>query len=361
MRIAYISLHWLRTTTSGVGKKIVRQITAWRNDGHEVEFFMHSVQSVHDSPLVSGSAFFFQNSGIIKTEWERIRAASRLLKAVEDYKPDIIYLRYGMYVYPIHQIASIAPVVEEINTNDLAQHDDLGKLYSIYNQATRGILLRVVNGLVTMTRELALIPAFADYKKPTRVIANGIDLKSITPFDAPGNKTPRLLFTVTPGYYWHGLDKLITFAADFPDLIVEVAGYDSLPNFPKMPVNIKLLGYLKGDTYKEALARADIAIGSLALHRAGIEEACPLKTRECLAYGLPMVLPYTDSDLENTHADFLLKIPNKEDNIQTHGKIIHDFAYQMRGRRVDREHISNLDNAHKEVERLKFFKEFIHK
>jgi len=90
-----------------------------------------------------------------------------------------------------------------------------------------------------------------------------------------------------------------------------------------------------------------------------MEEACPLKTRECLAYGLPMVLPYADTDLKYLDADFLLKIPNKEDNIQSHGQAIHDFAYRMRGWRVDRDQITLIDQVAKEAERIRFFEEII--
>ncbi len=360
MRIAYISLHWTRPITSGVGQKIIRQVSAWRNAGHEVEVFMHSQQDRPESNLVPGKIFFFRKGNKLQTEWERIRAAMRLIKSIQSYKPDIIYLRYGIYVYPIQKLIEIAPVIEEINTNDLTQHNELGNLYSLYNQSTRGILLKSVNGLVTMTQELANAPAFSSYKKPTRIIANGIDLKNIIPFDAPNNKTPHLLFIATPGYYWHGVDKLVTLAENFPDLIIEVVGYDHIEGARHIPSNLILLGYLEMPKYQEAIARADAALGTIALHRKGMEEACPLKTRECLAYGVPMVLPYIDNDINNLDCDFLLKIPNKEDNMLTHGKIIRDFAYQMRGRRAKRELIANLDDEKKEAERLEFFREIAH-
>ena len=46
MRIAYVSLHWPRPAASSIGKKIIKQTTAWRDAGHEVKFFshMHSLQ-----------------------------------------------------------------------------------------------------------------------------------------------------------------------------------------------------------------------------------------------------------------------------------------------------------------------------
>ena len=69
-----------------------------------------------------------------------------------------------------------------------------------------------------------------------------------------------------------------------------------------------------------------------------------------------------DTDLDNLEVDFLLKIPNTEDNILTHGKLIYDFAYKMRGRRVDREAIAPYINTQeKERQRLAFFEEIIKK
>lgn len=91
-----------------------------------------------------------------------------------------------------------------------------------------------------------------------------------------------------------------------------------------------------------------------------MEEASPLKTRESLAHGLPTVLAYTDTDLDRAALDFLLKIPNKEDNIQTHAHAIREFAYRMRGCRADRAALRSLiDAGQKEVARLAFFEELL--
>jgi lipid A disaccharide synthetase len=91
-----------------------------------------------------------------------------------------------------------------------------------------------------------------------------------------------------------------------------------------------------------------------------MEEASSLKSREYLAYGLPMVLAYRDTDLDELDVDFLLKIPNTEDNIITHGRLIRDFAYKMRGKRVDRDIIAPLiDNQAKEKKRIEFFQEIL--
>ena len=46
------------------------------------------------------------------------------------FHPDLIYLRWGMYVFPSHKFFDIAPVVVEINTNDVLQHKVLGQVLS---------------------------------------------------------------------------------------------------------------------------------------------------------------------------------------------------------------------------------------
>jgi len=360
MRIAYVSLHWARTKNSGVGKKIQSQVETWRRLGHEARLFMHASTGEPASELIEADVFLYDMRGKFQTELNRIRAASRMVEAVKAFKPDVIYLRYGIYVYPAHRLMNIASVVEEINTNDLTQHEDLGGVYSLYNRFTRGIFLRLVRGLVTVSGELETSPAFAPYRKPTRVIANGIDLDSFKPLSAPTNETPRLVFIGSPGYLWHGVDKLVDFARRFPDLQLDIVGYESLPEFEPLPPNLNLHGYLSSEEYLKVLARTDVAISSLALHRIQLDEASTLKSRECLALGLPLVVAYIDTDLDDAGCDFLLKIPNKEDNIQTHGEAIREFAYRMRGKRADRKILERLiSSEQKESMRLKFFEEIL--
>ena len=360
MRIAYVSLHWARTKDSGVGKKIQSQLEMWRAMGHEARMFMHASTGEPAERLIEADVYPYEARGKLVTEFNRIRAASRMVDAVAAFKPDVIYLRYGIYVFPAHRLMAIAPVIEEINTNDLTQHEDLGGLYSLYNRLTRGIFLRFVRGLVTVSRELEVSRAFAVYRKPTRVIANGIELDSFTPLPAPSNQTPRLVFIGSPGYLWHGVDKLVDFARRFSDVQLDIVGYDSLPEFEPLPPNLTLHGYLSSDEYLKVLARADAAISSLALHRIQLNEASTLKSRECLALGLPLVVAYEDTDLGEAGFDFLLKIPNKEDNIQTHGEAIREFAYRMRGVRADRAVLQDrIDATRKEQLRLKFFEEIV--
>ncbi|MBI3151541.1 MAG: glycosyltransferase family 4 protein [Chloroflexi bacterium] len=360
MRIAYVSLHWPRTRNSGVGKKIQSQVTSWNAMGHEARLFMHTSTYESLSDLIDADYFFYPAAGKIRTEINRIEAMRRMISAIRDFRPDLIYLRYSIYVYPAHRLMDIAPVIEEINTNDLTQHEGLGGIYSLYNRLTRGIFLRRIRGLVAVSRELAVSSAFTSYCKPTHVIANGVNLAGFEQLPFPKNEVPRLVFIGNPGYPWHGVDKLVTLARLLPDIRVDIIGYDQLQDLEPLPENISLHGYLGMDDYKAVLAQADAAISSIALHRVQLEEASPLKSRECLAFGLPLIIAYTDTDLNESDCDFLLKIPNQEDNVQTHAQAIHDFVYQIRGHRVSREMIFNLDQKRKEQDRMEFFNKILH-
>ncbi|MBE0670203.1 MAG: glycosyltransferase family 4 protein [Anaerolineales bacterium] len=343
-----------------MGKKIQSQVASWSAMGHEASLFMHTSNYEPQIDLIDASYFFYTVSGKIKTEFNRIAAMRRMLAAIRDFQPDIIYLRYGIYVFPAHRLMDIAPVVEEINTNDLTQHEGLGGVYSNYNRITRGIFLRRVHGLVTVSHELKVSPAFASYRKPTQVIANGVDLETFEQLPAPENESPRLVFIGNPGYPWHGIDKLVALAELVPDIQMDIIGYDQLAGFEPLPKNISLHGYLGMDAYKAILSQADAAISSIALHRVQLEEASPLKSRECLAFGLPLIIAYADTDLNESNCDFLMKIPNREDNIQTHAQAIREFLYRIRGYRVPREKILNLDQKGKEQDRIEFFNKILH-
>jgi hypothetical protein len=155
---------------------------------------------------------------------------------------------------------------------------------------------------------------------------------------------------------WHGVDKLIHFAGIYPDVIVNIVGYSQKDVEISVPPNVHLFGFLDQARLKEVLKNTDVACGTLALHRKNMDEACPLKVREALAYGIPVVLGYRDTDLNGLELDTILRIPNTDDNVVSHAERIHTFAYNMVGKRVDRDLIrSRIDQVEKEKERLRFF------
>jgi len=361
MKIAYITLHWPRTAASGVGKKIIQQTEEWRRNGHEVMYFSHLHSTNDEEKLVEGERFYFhEGKGIIQRELGRIIAAKKMLQSVKNFAPDIIYLRWGMYTAPMRRISSIAPVVLEINTNDKKEHRRLGIALDLYNRLTRSIFLQSTKGIIFTSRELANDPAFKAFGKNFKVIANGIDLNSLPHYPAPANEKPHLVFLGTPGMAWHGLNELIRFTKENPDIIVDIVGSDQSDITNPIPSNLILHGYLEGSVFENMLSQADAAIGSISLHLNEMEEASPLKIRDCAGRGIPCILPYTDTDLSSIQCEAILQIPNVPDNLTSYSQIVHDFIFDMRGKRIAREEIADAINiAEKEHNRLAFFQRII--
>ena len=364
MKIAYVNLHWPRTLESGVGKKISTQLACWETEGNEVKLFMHMHENRSGQALLNGEYFEYRYSRSIKdflsVELSRSRALSRLIDSVRQYKPDIIYFRNSMYAYPLQRIFGIAPVAIEIASNDVFEHRELGFPYYLYNRLTRGISLSRSSGMVFLSRELSRSPHYAKFGKPFAVIGDGVPLDDIPVLPAPNNRIPILAFIGSPGKIWHGVDKLVDLARHCPDIRVHVIGYKKSETDDPAPENLRFLGYLNEDEYYEKLGEADAAISSLALHRIHIQEMSPLKTRECVAMGIPTILPYTDTDLQSTGIAEILEIGNNERNVITSAELIRDFAHRMRGKRISRGQIKNLiGSSTKEIQRLSFFKEIL--
>jgi hypothetical protein len=91
-----------------------------------------------------------------------------------------------------------------------------------------------------------------------------------------------------------------------------------------------------------------------------MQEASPLKTREYLAYGIPVIGGYEDTDLDD--AECYLRIGNTEDNVDTEVSRIRRFVQQWRGRALDRSEIeTKISSRVKELARLAFFEQAAHR
>lgn len=367
MRIAYITLHLgASILNGGVGKKIQTQINHWKFAGHQVHLFLHCPDK-NDFPESTSFQYAkkisFPVIGSISKELSRIQALANLIQAVREYKPDLIYLRYGLFCFPLQKIFSIAPVIVELNTLDQQEYRYRGPIYYWINRMGRRVILSNAAGLAAVSNEIAHHSTIANYRKPYIVISNGIELKNYHVLPPSENLNPHLVFIGTPGYPWHGVDKLIHLANKLPEIHFDIIGYTqkNVQN-GQIPPNMVFHDFLKQAEFRKIFSSCDVAVGSLAMHRNNMEEASPLKVREYLAHGLPVILGYFDTDLSMKNLDFVLQIPNTEENVNNHSILIRDFAYRMMGKRVDRNLIAPLiDQSVKEKMRLEFFAQIIGK
>ncbi len=354
MRIAYL-VFWDLSQESGVLKKIAGQMRAWSGQGHTAKLFALSpdeqkwagIQDLDTEIVPAGNAL------------ARFWRAAALARKVLAWQPDLVYLRYATYYPPYEHLMITVPTVLEINTDDLAESRlTLSPLRYLYHRLTHHRLQRRAAGRVYVSGELA--QRSKSTGAPWVVIANGIDLSAFPELPAPDNPTPRLAFLGVPWNLgdirsnWHGYDKLAGLAAAFPAWEFDLIGISARATAFAFPPNVHLHGYLTKQEYESILARADAGIGTLALHRKRMEEACPLKVREYLAYGLPVIIAYQDTDFPEP-VSFVLQLPNEEHNLQRSQAEIERFVLRWQGFRVHRESILHLDVNQKEKQRLAFF------
>jgi glycosyltransferase involved in cell wall biosynthesis len=358
MHIAYVTVHVApEIMQGGVGKKIRNQTAIWREQGHEAVIFCLTPAEIS---IPEARQFIFDSkSGLLQREIARSATLKKMLAAIRKYQPDLIYLRFGLYSYPLHQLFKIAPVVLETNSDDRPEYRQRGLFFHWLNLLTRNLTIGPASGIIIPSHELenVIVPK---HDKPACVISNGIDIKDIEPLPPTKNTNPVITLVGSPGMDWHGVDKLIKFAETSPNITINIVGYSQTDVKSPIPANVHLHGFLSREEVREVMLSTDVSCGTLALHRKNMDEASPLKVRESLAYGIPVIIAYHDTDLHGIQMETILHIPNSEDNVIGNAKRIRQFAHDMLGKRVDGNSLMPLlDQRHKEKKRLDFFESFL--
>lgn len=354
LRIAYVAKVKV-SEESGITRKIRSQMAMWsRRPGVQAALFalVRARHAREGGPVVEATLFPYAPA-----PWSRANAVRRLAQAVRDWRPTVVYLRQCVYQPGLSRLLRAHPLVVELNTDDVGEMRLRGGPQHAYNRMTRGRVLHAADGLVAVTSELARKSVFARYLKPTCVVPNGFDVSAVEPAPPHDHGRPRLVFSGTAPFPWQGVDKFVEMARRLPAFDFVLVGMEpGKLGLPALP-NLRVVGHLAGPQYDRILAEADIGVGTLALHRKGLEEASPLKVREYLAFGLPVIIAYRDSDFPDGDDDFVLRLPNTEDCVTRELPRIEQFVRKLRGRRVPREWVlSHVDAAQKERKRVEFLR-----
>lgn len=350
LKIAYIVAEKL-DGEHGVSKKVMNQINFWKNEGHEVTLFYFSNKDI--SPI-------FKNITV-----EQIRYKTRLdfifsLKGKEkvlEYNPDLVYFRYYLFTFSFYKILKNYKSITEINSNDIEESKiSYSKLMRQYLLYTRNFLLKEVDGFITVTSELEQLVNC--YSSNIITIANGINKPFIEKVNLLKNDEINILFLGSPNQEWHGIDKLINIAKNMQNCTFHVIGIDNIDNPPN---NVIQYGFMSYDEYLPIMKMCDVGIGTLALHRNNMMEASPLKVREYLRSGLPIIIGYVDSDFVDDRYKFILKLPNTEANVIENINEIRDFIMNSKNVKIRKEEVDIIFNDKKEVKRLEFFESILNK
>lgn len=159
--------------------------------------------------------------------------------------------------------------------------------------------LRCVAGIIGVTNEIEVHQLARSRRKRiwSATYPNGIS-SDFGPVDDNRSDVPRFLFLASTFLPWHGLDLLAQSASETDRaFLVDVVG--------EVPTEIRtqiasdkrfvLHGHLPIREVQEIAGFADLGLSSLALNRMGLTQACALKVRQYLAWGLPSVGSYEET------------------------------------------------------------------
>ncbi|SMF75319.1 hypothetical protein [Pseudobacteriovorax antillogorgiicola] len=363
MKVAYIVTVEI-WKYDGLSKKIIDQIRSWNDLGVQTKAFFLIPPYIEGNQLpqfdFQYEYIFASPSGVkfIDSEYKFAKFLNfpKLLDSVSEYSPTNIYMRYELlkpFMIAIYKLKKQADVTVEINMLDLKERESLtsrsllSHLVERYNRMTRSYVFRMAEKFVTVTHEIASDTSISKFNKPTHVAYNSIDIHQTT-IRKKGNvgRKIRLLFMVSKEYPWHGVDKLYNFAEYYKDEIELLM----IGNFLAKSTlhNVNYAGFLSNLALEAAVESCDIAVSSLAIHRCGLKEACPLKTRDYLAWGFPTILGYQESIfLSHDLKPWILQIENTEQSINNNHIQMINFCRANRGIVVPKEDVANL--VHSEI------------
>ena len=358
MKIAYLA-HWDASRESGVLKKIHMQARAWTSLGNTAGLFFLSTQET----LWPGLADLYAEAVARGRIIDRPQRARLLTEHILQWKPDCVYMRLSTYYPAFEQLMKVCPTFLELNDSDRFDYH-IGATWwkKLYQRVTTPRLLTLAKGLVYIAQDFA--ERTTQPHIPNLVLGNGVELERYPELPPHCGARPRLVFLGDPpasrdpllNFMAH--DKILFLASQFPQWDFDLIGMRNQDFVEKLPENVKAHGYLTQELYEPILETGDIGIGVLGLHRKGLNEASPIKVREYLAYGLPVISGHPDTDFLGGRP-FLLELPNHENNVRDALLEIEQFVLAWKGKRVKREELQHISCNEKEAKKLQFIRDHL--
>jgi glycosyltransferase involved in cell wall biosynthesis len=350
-QITYL-LDWKFSPSTGVGKKVISQIEAWGSYGLQVEL----VVATHKDHLKSWAEQelpikVYGYSGIMT----RRKARNDALKyAKKNNETKGFYVRFGILSLPLIFLFLKNKVIIELNFKGFKEYKRRSFFLYLYLRLTRKFIFMKCLGACAVTYEISdEFRAVTKSKVNSGVFPNSINLKKFKTLPLNHSSEINLVFVGSPGQVWHGIDRVIQLAEIFKNFKFHVIG-PSKPTGICDRENIVFTGELYGTDLVEYLAKMDLGISSLAMERNNLMEGSPLKTREYLAAGLPVIAGYKDTAID-ADSNYFLDLSNStwpitNETIQK----IESFATAWKGKRVPRALLSSIDSNVVENSRAKF-------
>jgi hypothetical protein len=238
-----------------------------------------------------------------------------------DLAPGAVLGRYGRRIVSEHH-------TDEASELRLIGRWPFGALKARMEERGKPAFLQQLAGVIAVTRELCDLESAAAPALPATVIGNGIDVAAQPahgPASLPSGAPLRLVWACSEFAPWQGLDRLLPgLAARRTGRAIELvlvgrlsaAQHSAIATAAGPLLAVICRGTLDNAGLDSELRGAHAVLGTLALHRKAMREACPLKVREAVARGLPVLNACDDPDLP-VDLPGLLRIEGGEEAIDT--------------------------------------------
>lgn len=316
----------------GVRKKIRGQIKAYKQLKVDIDYIDVYNDKIYFNNIET-NYILEKNNEFIKNNEFYYKIIKNKITMLDNY--DFVYIRFSMsnigcyllvrYLYKLGVKVIIEiptyPYIEEIKLNlknriRVIIDKLLWKMYKKY-------IYRI--SVTTDLHEL--------YGIKTIPIFNGVDLDENKISNNTYDKNNLNIVGVANISKWHGYDRVINGIYDYYNDIKKksklnvhfyiVGEGDEKENLKEITetlgLNDKIIftGLKYGKELDEIYSKSNIGVSSLALHRAGGGHD-PIKAKECIAKGLPVIISQKDRALHDK-LDFVFEIPNDDSpvNINT--------------------------------------------
>ncbi len=329
MKIAHLNL--LEYLYVGIENKLIEQANAANKLNLDIDYIILNRKKECRLNNILYKKLIYPKKSITRKIMQRFFKFTIINNTIDLSNYDVIVFRYPLPVaYDWEKFTDKYPSKIITEHHAIAIHETISKISirNFFSFAQEFInskkFKKNLIGLIGVTDEITKHESKRNIGINVKTISNGIDVSNVTYTKFIPFKNKNLTMTIVASEYapWHGLDKLLKSLLEFEtnlNITINIIGeYISVEdrllikkvNDLKNNVNANVLGIKRGKELDDIFSNSTLAIGSLAIYRQKLTEACALKIREYLARGIPFVYSAEDSDIPH-NVDFALQIPNK--------------------------------------------------
>lgn len=186
-------------------------------------------------------------------------------------------------------------------------------------------------------------------RKKTILMGNGVTVSDLPLVSAVAWKRPNPITLIAVGKlsFWHGYDRVICGLAKYkkdlgvywPPVQLLMIGdgperkrLEALTASLGLAGAVRCLGRQDGHKLHDYYRCAHAVISSIGMHRTRLSIASPLKSREAIAMGLPIIYSYNDPDLPDDLV-FAHRIPADDSPVDIHAIV--DWYEDLRKNNID--------------------------